>query len=192
MKEKGYGYYISSAGSRFALEREGLLEEYEKLNISKEEELEWNRRLLADCRKKREQVSGRELTTTFYVPARTAGNSGDIRLMLANAGDTAKLFEDVVIKGIRQEDTYTLMLTAEYTLNVCAEKFREKFPGPVRRTGEILLLLLEMLEEGPVTVGKEYLEKPSYADKLTEEKLRKRMEDDKWAVRKYLLGEENR
>ena len=91
MKEKGYELYLSCVGSKFALGREGILQEYEKLNITKKQELEWNRRLLDDCRKKRKQVSGRELTTTFYAPAQAAGNSGDICLMLANAGDVVEL-----------------------------------------------------------------------------------------------------
>ena len=40
MQENGYRLYLSSAGSKFALGREGLLQEYEKLNITKEQELE--------------------------------------------------------------------------------------------------------------------------------------------------------
>ena len=110
--------------------------------------------------------------------------------MLANAGDVVELYQEVLEKHTRQEDTYTLLLTAEYTLNVCAEKFREKYPVPVRRTGEILLMLFEMLEEHPITAGEGYYKNPIYRDILTEERLKKRIADDKWAVRTYLLGEE--
>ena len=110
--------------------------------------------------------------------------------MLANAGDVVELYQEVLEKHTRQDDTYTLLLTAEYTLNVCAEKFREKYPVPVRRTGEILLMLFEMLEEHPITAGEEYYKHPIYRDILTKERLVKRIADDKWAVRTYLLGEE--
>ena len=43
MKEKGYELYAAAGGNKFLLQREGLLEEYEKLGISREQEDRWSR-----------------------------------------------------------------------------------------------------------------------------------------------------
>lgn len=189
MSEEGYGWYAAGAGSGFALYREGLKEGYEKLQASQEEKAVWNQRLLKDCRKKRKDVSGKQLTTTFYAPAQTAKNSMDIFLMYETTLDTAELYEDVLYKKCRKEDAYTLMLTAEYILNASADGMKEKYPKQVEDIGKVLLGLLQELEKEPLTVAEEYCKNAYLAEKLTPQKLQTRLEDDKWAVRKYLLGE---
>lgn len=189
MKEAGYGWYTAAAGSSFALYREGLKEEYEKLHITQEDRLQWNKQLLEDCRKKRKDVSGKQLTTTFYAPASTAQNSMDILLMMETARDVIELYEEVLYKKERTEDRYTLMLTAEYVLNACAERMQETYPDQIREIGKILLALFEKLEAEPLTAGSEYCKNSYLAEKLTPVKLQTRLQDDKWAVRKYLLGE---
>ena len=92
MKEKGYELYAAAGGNKFLLQREGLLEEYEKLGISREQEDRWSREILSDCRNKRKTATGNELSLTFYVPVQIAGHSGDIQLMFIILMDAAELY----------------------------------------------------------------------------------------------------
>lgn len=189
MKEKGYELYAAAGGNKFLLQREGLLEEYEKLGISREQEDRWNREILSDCRNKRKTATGNELSLTFYVPVQIAGHSGDIQLMFIILMDAAELYCQVLGTGKKQEDMFTLMLIAEYILNGCVKYFRDIDSDLIKRIGETLLDMFSELEGHPLTVAEEYCRNTFLAKKLTEEELKKRLKGDKAAVRKFLCKE---
>lgn len=191
MKEKGYELYAAAGGNKFLLQREGLLEEYEKLGISREQEDRWNREILSDCRNKRKTATGNELSLTFYVPVQIAGHSGDIQLMFIILMDAAELYCQVLGTGKKQEDMFTLMLIAEYILNGCVKYFNDTDSDLIKRIGETLLDMFSELEGHPLTVAEEYCRNTFLAKKLTEEELKKRLKGDKAAVRKFLCKEKD-
>lgn len=191
MKEKGYELYAAAGGNKFLLQREGLLEEYEKLGISREQEDRWSREILSDCRNKRKTATGNELSLTFYVPVQIAGHSGDIQLMFIILMDAAELYCQVLGTGKKQEDMFTLMLIAEYILNGCVKYFNDTDSDLIKRIGETLLDMFSELEGHPLTVAEEYCRNTFLAKKLTEEELKKRLKGDKAAVRKFLCKEKD-
>lgn len=191
MKEKGYELYAAAGGNKFLLQREGLLEEYEKLGISREQEDRWSREILSDCRNKRKTATGNELSLTFYVPVQIAGHSGDIQLMFIILMDAAELYCQVLGTGKKQEDMFTLMLIAEYILNGCVKYFNDTDSDLIKRIGETLLDMFSELEGHPLTVAEEYCRNTFLAKKLTEEELKKRLKGDIAAVRKFLCKEKD-
>ena len=191
MKEKGYELYAAAGGNKFLLQREGLLEEYEKLGISREQEDRCSREILSDCRNKRKTATGNELSLTFYVPVQIAGHSGDIQLMFIILMDAAELYCQVLGTGKKQEDMFTLMLIAEYILNGCVKYFNDTDSDLIKRIGETLLDMFSELEGHPLTVAEEYCRNTFLAKKLTEEELKKRLKGDIAAVRKFLCKEKD-
>jgi hypothetical protein len=143
--------FLHYSGSYFQMEREGVLQDYRKYGISKQQELEWikeyQQELVADIKK--ENVVGQ----SFVFLVHTICEYRDIEGM------------NIVVKLIERKkgtaDSFTQLRIAESLIRIY-DCFREYNVLPGLELGRLKKLAIEILKAvlaGPITVAEYYRKK---------------------------------